>query len=37
MTVPVVNLFAPVVATGFMVHIFEGLRRRNAAAATAAT
>ncbi len=37
MTVPVVNLFAPVVATGFMVHIFEGLRRRNATAATAAT
>ena len=28
MTVPIVNLFAPIVATGFMVHIFERLRRR---------
>jgi uncharacterized protein involved in cysteine biosynthesis len=34
MTVPLVNLFAPIVATGFMVHIFEALRSRNAAAAT---
>lgn len=28
MTVPFVNLVAPVVATAFMVHIFEGMRRR---------
>lgn len=33
MTVPVVNLFAPIVATGFMVHVFEGLRRRGSVAA----
>lgn len=28
MTVPLVNLAAPVVATAFMVHLFESLRRR---------
>ena len=28
MTIPLVNLFAPIVAAAFMVHIFEGLRRR---------
>ncbi len=28
MTIPVVNLFAPIVAAAFMVHIFEDLRRR---------
>ncbi len=28
MTIPIVNLFAPIVATGFMVHVFEDLRRR---------
>src|SRR5262249_14357413 len=31
MTVPVVNLLAPVVATAMMVHEFETLRRRGAA------
>jgi uncharacterized protein involved in cysteine biosynthesis len=25
--VPLVNLVAPVIATAFMVHLFEGLRR----------
>jgi CysZ protein len=25
--VPLVNLVAPVIATAFMVHVFEGLRR----------
>lgn len=28
LTVPLVNLVAPVIATAFMVHLFEGLRRR---------
>lgn len=28
MTIPLVNLVAPLVSTAFMVHIFEGLRRR---------
>jgi len=28
MTIPVVNLFAPIVAAAFMVHVFEDLRRR---------
>ena len=27
LTVPVLNLVAPVVAVAFMVHLFEGLRR----------
>ena len=30
MTIPLVNLFAPIVAAAFMVHIFEGLRRPTA-------
>jgi CysZ protein len=29
MTIPIVNLFAPIVATGFMVHVFEDLKRRS--------
>jgi uncharacterized protein involved in cysteine biosynthesis len=29
-TVPIVNLVTPVVATGFMLHVFERLRRREA-------
>jgi uncharacterized protein involved in cysteine biosynthesis len=33
MTIPIVNLFAPIVATGFMVHVFEDLKRRAAALA----
>ncbi len=33
MTIPIVNLFAPIVATGFMVHIFEDLKRRSGALA----
>lgn len=28
LTIPVVNLLTPVVATAFMLHVFEGLRRR---------
>ena len=28
LTIPLVNLFAPVVATAFMVHVFEGVRQR---------
>jgi uncharacterized protein involved in cysteine biosynthesis len=28
--VPIVNLVTPVVATGFMLHVFERLRRREA-------
>ena len=32
LTVPVLNLVAPVIATCFMVHLFEGLRRRAAGA-----
>jgi len=31
LTVPLVNLVTPIVATAFMVHIFEDLRRRQAA------
>ena len=30
LTVPIVNLVTPVVATGFMLHVFERLRRREA-------
>lgn len=30
LSVPVVNLLAPIVATAFMVHLFEALRRRRA-------
>jgi CysZ protein len=33
LTVPVLNLIAPVIATCFMVHLFEGLRRRGRRAA----
>ena len=33
LTLPVVNLAMPIVATGFMLHVFEGLRRRAEAAA----
>jgi uncharacterized protein involved in cysteine biosynthesis len=33
MTMPIVNLFAPIVATAFMLHTFEALRQRAAAAA----
>jgi CysZ protein len=32
LAVPVLNLVAPVIATCFMVHLFEGLRRRAGAA-----
>ncbi len=28
LTIPVLNIFAPVVATAFMVHVFESVRRR---------
>ncbi len=28
MTIPIVNLFAPIVATGFILHVFEDLKRR---------
>lgn len=35
MTIPGLNLLAPVVATAFMVHVFERLRRRAAPAAAA--
>ena len=31
LTIPVVNLAMPIVATGFMVHVFEDLRRRGGA------
>jgi uncharacterized protein involved in cysteine biosynthesis len=34
MTIPLVNLFAPVVATAFMVHVFERVRRQAGAPAT---
>ena len=37
LTVPIVNLVTPIVATGFMLHVFEGLRRRQANATTSAT
>ncbi len=30
LTVPIVNLVTPIVATGFMLHVFECLRRREA-------
>ncbi len=30
LTVPIVNLVTPIVATGFMLHVFERLRRREA-------
>jgi CysZ protein len=33
MTVPILNLIAPVVATAFMTHVFEGVRRAPAGAA----
>ena len=33
LTVPFVNLVTPVVATGFMLHVFETLRRREAGTA----
>jgi len=36
MTIPLVNLVAPLVATAFMVHVFEGLRRRQKFAAVVA-
>lgn len=29
LTIPIVNLLAPVVATGFMLHVFEAIRRRS--------
>lgn len=32
MTIPLVNLVAPIVATAFSVHLFEGLKRRGQAA-----
>ena len=28
LTLPLINLIAPIIATGFMVHVFEDLRRR---------
>ncbi len=34
LTVPVVNLVTPIVATGFMLHVFERLRRREAGSYT---
>lgn len=34
LTIPLLNLLAPVVATAFMVHVFEGLRRRAGLPAT---
>jgi CysZ protein len=33
LTVPIVNLVTPIVATSFMLHVFERLRRREAGAA----
>ena len=35
LTVPLVNLFTPVVATAFMLHVFERLRRRAASVGAA--
>lgn len=35
MTIPIVNLFAPIVATGFMVHVFERLKARAGSSAAA--
>lgn len=32
LTLPVINLVTPIVATGFMVHVFEQLRQRSASA-----
>jgi uncharacterized protein involved in cysteine biosynthesis len=32
LTVPLLNLVAPVIATAFMVHVFESIRRREAPA-----
>lgn len=32
LTLPVINLVTPIVATGFMLHVFETLRRRSAGA-----
>ena len=37
LTVPFVNLIAPVIATAFMVHLFEAWRRAEAATGTATT
>ena len=34
LTVPLVNLITPIVATAFMLHVFEGMRRREAGPAT---
>ncbi len=34
LTVPLVNLITPIVATAFMLHVFEGVRRRAAGPAT---
>jgi uncharacterized protein involved in cysteine biosynthesis len=31
LTLPLVNLATPIVATAFMLHVFEALRRRAAA------
>jgi uncharacterized protein involved in cysteine biosynthesis len=36
MTLPLVNLVAPIIATGFMLHVFETLRSRAGTAAAAA-
>ena len=33
LTLPIVNLLTPIVATGFMLHVFEGVRRREASVA----
>jgi CysZ protein len=30
LTVPILNLIAPVIATSFMLHLFEAMRRRPA-------
>jgi uncharacterized protein involved in cysteine biosynthesis len=35
LTVPIVNLVTPAIATGFMLHVFERMRRREAGAAGA--
>ena len=37
LTIPLVNLITPIVATGFMVHIFESLRQRGQAMEGSAT
>jgi uncharacterized protein involved in cysteine biosynthesis len=36
LTLPIVNLVTPMVATGFMLHVFEGVRRREARVAASA-